>query len=47
MAARIDPAGEFGTAVAFAVEDGRITCIYAMLSPHKLRQLEKVSELRR
>ena len=47
VAARIDPAGEFDTAVAFAVEDGRITRIYAMRNPHKLRQLEKVAELRR
>jgi RNA polymerase sigma-70 factor (TIGR02957 family) len=47
VAARIDPAGELDTAVAFAVEDGRIARIYAIRNPHKLGRLEKVAELRR
>lgn len=38
-----------GAAVALSlvVEDGRITRIYAINNPHKLRQLETVAELRR
>jgi RNA polymerase sigma-70 factor, ECF subfamily len=47
VAARIDPGGEFETAVTFAVEDGRIARIYAIRNPHKLRRLEEVAELRR
>ena len=47
VAARIDPAGEFNTAVTFVVEDGRIARIYAIRNPHKLGRLEKVAELRR
>ncbi len=35
------------TAVSLAVEDGRITRIYAMRNPHKLGSLEEVAELRR
>ncbi|MGY1741650.1 MULTISPECIES: RNA polymerase sigma-70 factor [unclassified Blastococcus] len=46
-AARIDPGGEFETAVTFVVEDGRITRIYAMRNPHKLRRLDEVADLRR
>ena len=34
-ALRIDPAGEFDTAVSLAVEGGRITRIYAIRNPHK------------
>jgi RNA polymerase sigma-70 factor (ECF subfamily) len=34
-------------AVSLAVEDGRITRIYVIRNPHKLRSLEKVAELRR
>lgn len=45
--ARFGPAGEFDTAVTFAVEDGRITRIYAIRNPHKLGRLEQVTELRR
>jgi RNA polymerase sigma-70 factor (TIGR02957 family) len=47
VAARIDPAGEFNTALTFVVEDGRIARIYAIRNPHKLRRLEEVAELRR
>ncbi len=47
VAARIDPAGELDTAVAFAVEDGRIARIYAIRNPHKLERLDEVAELRR
>jgi RNA polymerase sigma-70 factor (ECF subfamily) len=44
--ARFDVNGE-ATAVSIAVEDGRITRIYAMRNPQKMRWLEKVAELRR
>ena len=47
VAIRIDPAGEFNTAVTFVVEDGRIARIFAIRNPHKLGRLEKVAELRR
>ncbi|SHN64113.1 RNA polymerase sigma-70 factor, ECF subfamily [Geodermatophilus obscurus] len=47
VAARIDPGGEFDTAITFVVEDGRITCTYAMRSPHELGRLDTVAELRR
>jgi RNA polymerase sigma-70 factor (ECF subfamily) len=43
---RIDVAGSV-TAVSLAVEDGRITGIYAMRNPAKLGWLERVAELRR
>ena len=43
---RFDVDGE-ATAVSLVVEDGRITRIYAIRNPHKLRCLEKVAELRR
>jgi len=46
-ALRIDPAGEFDTAVSLTVEDGRIARIYAIRNPHKLERLEEVAELRR
>jgi RNA polymerase sigma-70 factor (TIGR02957 family) len=44
---RIDPGGAFDTAIAFLVEDGRITGMYAMRNPHKLSRLDEVAELRR
>ena len=47
VAARIDPGGEFDTAITFVVEDGRITRLYAMRNPHKLGRLDSVAELRR
>ena len=47
VAARIDPAGEFNTALTFVIEDGRIARIYVIRNPHKLGLLEQVAELRR
>lgn len=47
VAARIDPGGEFDTAVSFVVEDGRITHMYAVRNPHKLQRLGEVAELTR
>jgi RNA polymerase sigma-70 factor (TIGR02957 family) len=47
VAARIDPGGEFDTAITFVVEDGRITRLYAMRNPHKLGRLDEVAELGR
>jgi RNA polymerase sigma-70 factor (ECF subfamily) len=47
VAARIDPGGEFDTAITFVVEEGRITRMYAMRNPHKLGRLDEVAELRR
>ena len=44
--ARFDVDGE-ATAVSLVVEDSRITRIYAIRNPQKLRWLEKVAELRR
>ncbi len=43
---RFDVGGE-ATAVSLAVEDGRITRIYAIRNPDKLGRLEEVAELRR
>src|SRR3954471_6158918 len=47
IAARIDPGGEFDTAITFVVEDGRITRMYAMRNPQKLGRLDEVAELAR
>jgi RNA polymerase sigma-70 factor (ECF subfamily) len=47
VAVRIDPDGEFDTALMFDVENGRIPRIYAIRNPHKLRRLEEAAELRR
>ena len=47
VAVRIDPDGEFDTALNFAIEEGRISRIYAVRNPHKLGRLERVAELRR
>jgi RNA polymerase sigma-70 factor (ECF subfamily) len=44
---RVDPGGEFDTAITFLVEDGRITRMYAMRNPHKLGRLDDVADLRR
>jgi RNA polymerase sigma-70 factor (TIGR02957 family) len=44
--ARVD-AGGAPTAVSLLVEDGRITRIYAIRNPRKLRWLDKTAELRR
>ena len=46
-ALRIDPAGEFDSAVSLTVEGGRITRIYAIRNPHKLAGLDTVTLLAR
>jgi RNA polymerase sigma-70 factor (TIGR02957 family) len=46
-AIRIDAGGEFNAAVSVAVEDGRITRIYAIANPHKLTRLNEVAALAR
>jgi RNA polymerase sigma-70 factor (TIGR02957 family) len=46
-AARIDIGGELDTAVSLAVENGRITRIYAVRNPHKLAGLGEVAALSR
>jgi RNA polymerase sigma-70 factor (ECF subfamily) len=47
VAARIDLDPQRSMVITFVVEDGRITRLYGILNPHKLRRLEKVAELRR
>jgi RNA polymerase sigma-70 factor (TIGR02957 family) len=46
-AARIDIGGELDTAVSLAVENGRITHIFAVRNPHKLGRLDGVAALGR
>ncbi len=46
-AGRIDIGGELDTAVSLAVENGRITRIYAIRNPHKLARLDGVAALTR
>jgi RNA polymerase sigma-70 factor (ECF subfamily) len=46
-ALRVDPGGEFDSAISLTVEDGRITRIYAVRNPHKLAGLERVASLSR
>jgi RNA polymerase sigma-70 factor (TIGR02957 family) len=46
-ALRIDPDGEFETAVGLTVEGGRITRIYAIRNPHKLARLDEPAPLSR
>ena len=46
-AIRIDIGGELNTAVSVAVENGRITHIYAVRNPHKLAGLDGVAALTR
>ena len=46
-AIRIDVGGQTDTAVSIAVEDGRITRIYAIRNPHKLARLNEVAPLTR
>ena len=46
-ALRIDPSGEFDTAVSLTVEGGRITRIYAIRNPHKLARLDEEATLSR
>jgi RNA polymerase sigma-70 factor, ECF subfamily len=47
VAVRIDPDGEADTVLNFAIEEGRISRIYAVRNPQKLGRLEQVAELRR
>jgi RNA polymerase sigma-70 factor (ECF subfamily) len=47
VAVRIDPPGDFSTAVTFAFEGDRIARIYAIRNPRKLERLEQVAELAR
>jgi RNA polymerase sigma-70 factor (ECF subfamily) len=44
---RIDIGGEVDTAVSLAVDNGRITRIYAIRNPHKLARLDGVAALTR
>jgi RNA polymerase sigma-70 factor (ECF subfamily) len=46
-AARLDVDGELDTVVSLAIEDGRITRIYAVRNPHKLARLDEEAELSR
>jgi RNA polymerase sigma-70 factor (ECF subfamily) len=46
-AVRIDRAGALDTAVSLAIENGRITRIYAIRNPHKLARLNEPSPLSR
>jgi len=46
-ALRIDPTGEFETAVSVTVEGGRITRIYAIRNPQKLARLDQLAPLSR
>ena len=46
-AARIEIGGTLDTAVSLAVEDGRVTRIYAIRNPHKLAGLDVVAALTR
>jgi RNA polymerase sigma factor (sigma-70 family) len=46
-AIRLDVGGQVDTAVSLAVEDGRITRIYAVRNPHKLARLHGVAALTR
>ncbi|WP_448611704.1 hypothetical protein [Geodermatophilus sp. URMC 60] len=47
FAARMDQGGRFDTAIAFVIEDGRITRRYAMRNPYELGRLGEVADLRR
>jgi RNA polymerase sigma-70 factor (ECF subfamily) len=44
---QIDIGGEIDTAVSLAVENGRITRIYAIRNPHKLARLDRAAALTR
>jgi RNA polymerase sigma-70 factor (ECF subfamily) len=46
-ALRVDPDGEFDTAVSVTVDGGRITRIYAIRNPHKLARLDEEATLSR
>lgn len=44
-AVRAEVGGELAGAVCFEIEDGRITKIYSIANPHKLRRLDEAAEL--
>lgn len=46
-AVRVDQAGALDTAVSLAIENGRITRIYAIRNPHKLVHLDEPASLSR
>jgi RNA polymerase sigma-70 factor (ECF subfamily) len=46
-ALRVDPDGEYDTAVSVTVEGGRITRIYAIRNPYKLARLDEAAALSR
>ncbi len=46
-AVRLDIGGQLDTAVSLAVENGRVTRIYAVRNPHKLARLDGVATLTR
>ena len=46
-AVRVDIGGELDTAVSLAVENGRITRVYAIRNPHKLSRLDGFAALTR
>ncbi|GAA1574148.1 RNA polymerase sigma-70 factor [Kribbella sancticallisti] len=46
-AIRVDPGGEFNTAISLVVEDGRISRVYAVSNPHKLAWLTTEAPLAR
>ena len=46
-AIQLDIDGHVDSAVSLTVEDGRITCIYAVRNPHKLARLHAVAALTR
>jgi RNA polymerase sigma-70 factor (TIGR02957 family) len=47
LAARVDIGGQLSAAVSFAVENGRITRIYAVSNPHKLARLDGLAAITR
>ena len=47
VSARVDGGGQVHTAVAFALENGRISRVYLIRNPAKLAHLDTVAELRR
>lgn len=47
VAARVDPAGELDSAIAFAFEGGLISGVYVVRNPAKLGRLDEVARLER
>jgi RNA polymerase sigma-70 factor (TIGR02957 family) len=47
LAARVDIGGQLSAVVSFAVENGRITRIYAVSNPHKLARLDGLAAITR